>query len=153
MTLSFEKDRLSTLCYKGMSRSKESIMEHTHQGFHADPPHTHGAPESGSPHQEHDQPAGHSVAMFRDKFWLTLAFTVPVVVWSADVQHWLHYTAPSFLGSNLIPALFGTLVFVYGGLVFLRGALRELADREPGMMTLLRLAILVAFVASLARTF
>ena len=127
-------------------------MEHMHHGSHADPVNSHEGHESAAPHAAHDRHAGHSVAMFRDKFWLTLAFTVPVVVWSADVQHWLHYTAPSFPGSNLIPALFGTLVFVYGGLVFLRGALPELADRKPGMMTLISLAILVAFIASLAGT-
>jgi len=128
-------------------------MEHMHHGSHAAPAHPHEGHGSTAPHAAQDRHAGHSVAMFRDKFWLTLAFTVPVVVWSADVQHWLHYTALSFPGSNLIPALFGTLVFVYGGLVFLRGALRELADRQPGMMTLISLAILVAFVASLAGTF
>ena len=100
-------------------------------------------------HAGHDRHAGHSVAMFRDKFWLTLALTIPVVVWSHDVQHWLGYTAPAFPGSGYIPAVFGTSVFLYGGLVFLRGAVGELADRRPGMMTLISLAITVAFAASL----
>ena len=90
--------------------------------------------------------------MFRDRFWLSLALTIPVVVWSADPQAWLGYTAPVFPGSAWIPALFGTIVFLYGGLVFLRGAAGELADRQPGMMTLISLAILVAFVASWAGT-
>ena len=101
----------------------------------------------------HDRHAGHSVAMFRDKFWLSFAFTIPVVFWSADVQHWLGYAAPSFPGSKFIPAIFGTLVFLYGGLVFIRGARAELADRKPGMMTLISLAIIVAFGTSLAATF
>lgn len=52
----------------------------------------------------HDRHAGHSVAMFRDKFWLTLALTIPVIVWSADPQHWLGYRAPVFAGSDLLPA-------------------------------------------------
>jgi P-type Cu2+ transporter len=91
--------------------------------------------------------------MFRDKFWLSLALTIPVIFWSTDVQHWLGYTAPSFPGSKFIPAIFGTVVFVYGGLVFLRGAWRELADRTPGMMTLISLAIIVSFGTSLAATF
>jgi Cu2+-exporting ATPase len=91
--------------------------------------------------------------MFRDKFWLSLALTVPVIFWSTDVQHWLGYTAPSFRGSSLIPAIFGTVVFVYGGLVFVRGAWRELADRKPGMMPLISLAIIVSFGTSLAATF
>src|SRR6202166_4457739 len=101
----------------------------------------------------HDRHAGHSVAMFRDKFWLSFALTIPVVSWSSDVQRWFGYTAPSFPGSKLIPAVLGTLVFVYGGLVFIRGARRELADHKPGMMTLISLAIIVAFGTSLAAAF
>jgi len=91
--------------------------------------------------------------MFRDKFWLSFALTIPVVFWSADVQHWLGYRAPSFSGSNLIAPILGSVVFVYGGLVFIRGAWGELADHKPGMMTLISLAITVAFGTSLAATF
>jgi len=91
--------------------------------------------------------------MFRDKFWLSFALTIPVVIWSTDVQHWFGYRAPSFPGSNLIPPILGTVVFVYGGLVFIRGAWSELADHKPGMMTLISLAIIVAFGTSLAATF
>jgi Cu2+-exporting ATPase len=90
--------------------------------------------------------------MFRDRFWLSLTLTVPVVVWSHDIQALLGYEAPTFPGSDLIPAIAGTAVFLYGGLVFLRGARTELAARQPGMMTLISLAITVAFVASLAAT-
>src|SRR6202166_2175406 len=100
----------------------------------------------------HDRHAGHSVAMFRDKFWLSFALTIPVVVWSSDVQQWFGYTAPSFPGSKLVPAVLGTGVFIYGGLVFIRGARRELADHKPGMMTLISLAIIVAFGTSVAAT-
>jgi Cu2+-exporting ATPase len=108
---------------------------------------------AGMNHAGHDRHAGHSVAMFRDKFWLSFALTIPVVFWSTDVQHWLGYRAPSFPGSKLIPPVLGTIVFFYGGLVFIRGAKNELADRQPGMMTLISLAITVAFGTSLAATF
>jgi Cu2+-exporting ATPase len=91
--------------------------------------------------------------MFRDKFWLSFALTIPTVIWSPEVQHWLGYNAPSFRGSTLIPAILGTIVFFYGGLVFIRGAGNELTERKPGMMTLITLAIIVAFVTSLAATF
>src|SRR5579872_7221575 len=101
----------------------------------------------------HDRHAGHSVAMFRDKFWLSLGLTIPVVFGSSGGQHWLGYTAPSFPGSKFIPAILGTVVFVFGGLVFIRGAGSELADHKPGMMTLISLAIIVAFGTSLAATF
>ena len=104
-------------------------------------------------HQGHDRHSGHSVAMFRDKFWWSFALTIPTMIWSPEVQHWLGFTAPSFPGSTFIPAILGTFVFVYGGAVFVRGACAELADRKPGMMTLISLAIIVAFATSLAATF
>jgi Cu2+-exporting ATPase len=104
-------------------------------------------------HSSHDRHAGHSVAMFRDRFWLSFALTIPVVVWSKDVQHWLGYTAPSFPGSKFIAPILATIIFVYGGIVFIRGAWSELADHRPGMMTLISLAITVAFGTSLAATF
>lgn len=104
-------------------------------------------------HAGRDQHAGHSVAMFRDKFWLSFALTIPVVFWSADIQHWLGYTAPTFLGSKFIPPILGTVVFVYGGVVFIRGARSELSDLKPGMMTLISLGIIAAFGTSLAGTF
>ncbi len=113
----------------------------------------HAGHKMSSTHAGHDRHAGHSVAMFRDKFWLTFGLTIPVVFWSTDVEHWLGYAAPSFRGSQLIPAILGTLVFFYGGLVFIRGAWGELADHKPGMMTLISLAITVAFGTSLAATF
>ncbi len=125
-------------------------MSHNDHGPASDP---HAGHKMSDMHGSHDRHAGHSVAMFRDKFWLSFALTIPVVFWSSDVQHWLGYTAPSFPGSKFIPALLGTVVFVYGGLVFVRGAGSELADHKPGMMTLISLAITVAFGTSLAATF
>jgi len=104
-------------------------------------------------HVGHGRHAGHSVAMFRDKFWWSLTLTIPVIVWSADVQRWLGYTAPLFPESKWIPAVFGTTVFLYAGVVFLSGARGELSERKPGMMTLISLGILVSFGASFAATF
>jgi P-type Cu2+ transporter len=103
-------------------------------------------------HAGHAGHSGHSVAMFARRFWVCLGLTLPVLIWSADAQAWLGYTAPSFPGSDLVPAVLGTVVFVYGGSVFIRGAARELADRRPGMMTLISLAIIVAFATSWAAT-
>ena len=123
---------------------------HNDPGQASDP---HAGHKMSDIHGSHDRHAGHSVAMFRDKFWLSFALTIPVVFWSTDVQHWLGYTAPSFPGSKFIPAILGTVVFVYGGLVFIRGAWGELADHKPGMMTLISLAIIVAFGTSFAATF
>ncbi|HLO35926.1 MAG TPA: HAD-IC family P-type ATPase, partial [Candidatus Deferrimicrobium sp.] len=130
-----------------------------HDEHHSTAGHAHGAEaahgaaaHAGAGHAGHDRHAGHSVAMFRDRFWLSLLLTLPVILWSADPQAWLAYAAPAFPGSDWIPAVLGTLVFAYGGLVFLRGGRDELLDRRPGMMLLISLAILVAFVTSWAGT-
>ena len=98
----------------------------------------------------HDKHAGHSVAMFRDKFWISLALTVPTLIWGHMLQMALGYTAPRFAGAQWIPPVFGIAVFLYGGRVFLQGAVGELKARLPGMMTLIALAITVAFVFSVA---
>ena len=131
-------------------RSTDLEHNHTEHSIHM----SHGmTPKTATGHMGHDRHAGHSVAMFRDKFWLTLILTLPVVAWSRDVQHWLGYTVPTFPASQYIPAFLGTIVFLYGGSVFIRGAWGELAGRQPGMMTLISLGIVVAFTASLAATF
>ncbi len=106
-----------------------------------------------SGHGGHDKHAGHTVEMFRDRFWICLVLTIPALVWEPMIQEWLGYRAPVFAGSRQIPALFGSAVFLYGGWVFLQGAFHELADRLPGMMTLIALAITVAFVYSMAVLF
>ena len=103
-------------------------------------------------HGGHDRHAGHSVEMFRDKFWITLALTIPTLAWSHMIQQWFGFRAPVFPGAAYLPAVFGTAVYLYGGWVFVAGGIRELRDRLPGMMTLISLAISVAFVFSLAVT-
>ena len=143
-----------------MSTTPAHQHSHDHTSPHAAHPreadaHTHATPVVAAGHDEaggHDRHFGHSVEMFRDRFWLTLALTIPTLVWSGMIQAWLGFTAPSFPGSAYIPPIFGTAVYLYGGWVFLTGGLRELRDRLPGMMTLISLAISVAFVFSLAVT-
>ncbi len=116
--------------------------------MHAEHP-THAGPHGSSGHDAH---AGHSVAMFRDKFWISLLLTIPTLLWGHMLPGALGFRAPVFFGSVYLPALFGTAVFFYGGLPFVRGAVREIRDRVPGMMTLITLAISVAFVFSIAVT-
>lgn len=97
-----------------------------------------------------DRHAGHSVNMFRDRFWVSLILTIPVVAYSSLVQKVLGIIPPAFPYSKWIPPFLSTVVFFYGGLIFLRGAFGELKARLPGMMTLIALAISVAFLYSLA---
>ena len=107
------------------------------------------SPDSSHAHDAH---GGHSVAIFRDKFWISLLLAIPTLIWGHMLQSVLGYRAPSFTGSNYLPALVGIALFLYGGTPFLQGAVQELRDRVPGMMTLISLAISVAFVFSVAVT-
>ena len=125
---------------------------HDHQAHEGHAART-GRSAHGDAHAGHDKHAGHSVAMFRDKFWLTLLLAIPTVTWSGMIQYWFGYTAPQFPGSAYIPAVFGTVVYFYGGWPFLSGGYQELRNRLPGMMTLISLAITVAFVYSALVTF
>jgi Cu2+-exporting ATPase len=104
-------------------------------------------------HVEYDRHAGHSVAMFRNRFWMSLILTLPVLVYSDNIQHWLRFIPPIINGSQYIPLVFSTFIFLYGGLVFLKGALGELKAHRPGMMTLISMAITVAYAYSLATQF
>jgi P-type Cu2+ transporter len=119
---------------------------------HAEPD-THGGPAGA--HEGHGAHGGHGdhAGQFRDRFWWSLVLTVPVVVYSEMVQEWLGFTPPQFPGSQWVAPVLGTVVFLYGGRPFLEGGLAELRSRQPGMMLLISLAILVAFGASLATVF
>ncbi|MFN8589910.1 MAG: hypothetical protein U0031_00520 [Thermomicrobiales bacterium] len=90
------------------------------------------------------------MAMFRDRFWLSLVLSIPVILYSPMVQEWLRFSPPAFPASEFVAPVLGTIVFLYGGLVFLQGGLDELRDRTPGMMLLISLAIGVAWLASAA---
>jgi P-type Cu2+ transporter len=100
-------------------------------------------------HQGHDKHAGHDPEMFRRKFWLSLALTIPIVVTSEMVMGWFGYSL-DFPGISGVGPVLGSFVFFYGGWPFLVGAVREVRDRAPGMMLLISMAITVAYVASLA---
>ena len=89
----------------------------------------------------------------RRRFWICLALTVPVLIFSPMIQEWLGFTLPAFPGSEWVAPLFAIIIFLYGGIPFLQMARPEIVDRKPGMMLLISLAITVAFVYSLAMVF
>jgi Cu2+-exporting ATPase len=91
---------------------------------------------------------GDHVAMFRSRFWLSLLLTVPVVAFSPMFADLIGSMPPSFPGSELVPPVLGTAVFLYGGRPFLAGGWSELRQRRPGMMLLISMAIAVAFTSS-----
>src|SRR3989344_4894423 len=102
-------------------------------------------------HGEHDdfnKHKGHSTNIFRNKFWISLVLSIPVVLYSDIVQELLQFKAPTFPGSLYVPFVLASIIFFYGGWVFIVSAFRELKAKLPGMMTLIALAISVAYVYS-----
>lgn len=97
----------------------------------------------------HTDHTGHE-QIFRDRFWISLLLTLPVLLYSPMVQQWFNFTMPAFPGSEWIAPLFSTVIFLIGGIPFLQMAVPELRNRQPGMMTLISLAITIAFVYSMA---
>jgi Cu2+-exporting ATPase len=120
-------------------------MEHQH---HHQNDHTSGHEDHGG----HDTHAGHSVAMFKDRFFLSLLLTVPILAFSPMIQEFFNFSF-AFTGDKYILFLLSTLIFFYGGWPFLAGAKDEIKGRSIGMMTLIALAITVAYIYSSAVVF
>jgi Cu2+-exporting ATPase len=86
--------------------------------------------------------------MFKNKFWLSLALSIPVVIFSPMFAHLFGYQIPDFPGAVWIAPVLGSVIFFYGGLPFLKGGWKELRSKQPGMMLLITLAITIAFLSS-----
>lgn len=118
----------------------------THQGNHT----AHKEKQqNNNDHQAHADHTGHE-QMFRKRFWVCLILSLPVLIFSPQIQEWIGYSTPEFPGSQWIVPAFSIIIFFYGGVPFLQMAVPEIRNRKPGMMTLISLAILVAFIYSLA---
>ena len=136
-----------------------ALAETQHPTGHTDKAgHTGHAGHSGGTADEdhqvhsHGEHAGHSTAMFKNKFWLSLILAIPVVAFSPMFTMLFGYMPPEFPGSRWIAPILGTVIFVYGGAPFLKGGVTELKSRQPGMMLLIAMAISVAFIASWVTT-
>lgn len=101
------------------------------------------------PHGEFDKHQGHSLEIFAKKFWLSLALTIPVIIYSELPEKLFNLKAPQFSGSNYLSLVLSSIVFFWGGWIFIEGAARELKAKLPGMMTLIALAISAAYLYSL----
>jgi P-type Cu2+ transporter len=146
---------------QGHDHSQHEQMDHSDHDMAPDSAH--------SAHQAHDMSAmakedqsahaGHGAdhtgheQMFRVRFWWSLLLSIPVLLYSEMIQMWLGFTPPAFPLSQWIPFIFSLIVFFYGGVPFLQMAIPELRERKPGMMTLISLAISVAFIYSVAAQF
>ena len=105
--------------------------------------------DHGAEHADH---TGHE-NLFRRKFWVSLILSIPVILYSMGLQMMTGLKMPEFPGSEWIAPVFAVVVFFYGGLPFLQMAVPEIKNRQPGMMTLISLAISVAFIYSVASLF
>ncbi len=128
--------------HEGKAESEERPRHAGHPG--------HGEQDEETGHEGH---TAHSPEVFRKRFWNSLFLTIPVLMYSHHIQMWLGFFPPSFPGAAYVPSALGTVIFFYGGSVFLQGGWDEIRSRQPGMMTLISLAITVAFTYSLMVTF
>jgi Cu2+-exporting ATPase len=128
-----------------------SSMEHEGHTEHD----AHQAEEPHAEHEDHDDHVDHRghEEMFRKRFWVCLVLSIPVLLFSPAVQGFFGFSMPTFPGSQLITPVLSVVIFIYGGVPFIRMAGPEVRNRKPGMMTLITLAIGVAFVYSLAAYF
>jgi len=138
-----------------MKHSEDHKHEHAVEGKNQQSADQDAGVEHAGNHQDHhDHGTDHSghEGIFRRRFWISLALSVPVILFSPTIQGWLGYSLPPFPGSAWIVPVFSVIVFAVGGVPFIEMAIPEFKDRTPGMMALITLAILVAFLYSLAGT-
>src|SRR3989344_5816071 len=102
--------------------------------------------KAGKPDEKHDKHKGHSTQMFFRKFWVSFILTIPVVLYADIFEKIFKWSPPNFPGSEYLSFVLGSIVFFYGGWVFLAGAWREIRGRLPGMMTLIGIAITAAYI-------
>ena len=132
------------------------MAEHTHSDHQHDhqqqKSHDHSKSHGGHDHSGHVDHTNHEM-MFRSRFWVSLVLTIPVLLFSPAVQGWFNFSTPEFTGSNLIGPIFAIIIFFYGGTPFFQMAVPELKQRQPSMMTLISLAVGVAFIYSIFALF
>lgn len=108
-----------------------------------------------SKHEGHDDHSGHHegmIADFKRRFWVVLILSIPVVILSSMIQMLFGYHL-EFQGSKILIFVLSSIIFFFGGMPFLRGALEEFRSRKPGMMMLISLAIIAAYIYSTMTTF
>lgn len=136
-----------------MEHHSHSEMHHSeHSGKVSDKTMNHKKQKhSGHSHSEHE---GHTIEGFRKRFWISIAFTIPILILSPMIQHFLGLKeALRFNGDVFVLFALSSFVFFYGGFPFLKGLTDELKKKLPGMMTLIALAISVAYFYSSAVVF
>lgn len=127
-------------------------MERQHHHGHNHQQMTHAEKQVPVSHQVHDEHMGHHTEDFLKRFWICLFLTIPVLILSEMIQHWFGYHL-TFPGARWVLSALSLIIYVYGGKPFLQGMVREVKSANPGMMTLIGVAITVAFIYSTAVVF
>lgn len=109
--------------------------------------------ETRKKNNEYDKHSGHTVNIFKTRFWVSLVLSVPTVLYSGILETLFGFVMPQFIVSQYVPAVLSSVIFFYGGWIFLVSAVRELKAKMPGMMTLIALAITTAYVYSMTSVF
>ena len=136
---------------------KKDHRQHDHSPKHV---HDHGGDKKHEEHHEHEGHGHHDhrehhvnmIKDFKQKFWIATILTIPIVILAPMIQELIGYEL-RFSGDRIVQFILSTIVFFYGGLPFLKGMFDEIKERSPGMMTLIALAITVAYVYSSAVVF
>lgn len=144
-----------------MNHEKEGHSHEQHSGHQGHHEHHHEMTHKATVHREHHHMGHgghgehhkHMVEDFRKRFWISLILTVPILALSPMIQKFIGLESIAFKGSNYILLLFSTVLFFYGGKPFLIGLVDEFRRRLPGMMTLIAVAITVAFAYSVVVVF
>src|SRR6266508_1863090 len=127
----------------GVAAESQHDMKAEHAGHEMD---------MGGEHAGHVDHSGHE-DLFRRRFWVSLLLSIPVLLYTPMLQMWFGFRMPDFFGNQWVMPLFAVVVFLYGGVPFLQMAVPEVRQRQPGMMTLISLAISVSFIYSLGTMF
>ncbi|MDQ6480581.1 copper-translocating P-type ATPase [Dyadobacter sp. LHD-138] len=129
------------------------MENHYHHEHHPkEPVESMHAMSESSHDQGHDKHAGHHTEDFLKRFWICLAITVPILLLSHMIQQWAGFNW-KFAADQYVLLTLSTIMYFYGGWPFLMGLVRELKSRQPGMMTLVAVAITTAYVYSVAVVF
>lgn len=140
-------DHMNHDTHAGHEMAKEQMNQEMHNMEH-----DHTGNDGHEGHSAHVNHAGHE-QMFRKRFWVSLFLAIPVLLYSQSIQKWLGFSMPQFAGSRWIVPLFSLIIFIYGGIPFIKMAIPELKNKKPGMMSLISLAISVSFLYSVSTTF
>jgi P-type Cu2+ transporter len=135
-----------------VGRQTDSQESPFHQDHHHHTSYQEAAPETHEGHAGYDKHAGHHSHDFLQRFWICMALTIPILLLSHMIQRWLGVEW-SFPGSQYLLLALSSFVYVYGGMPFLKGMLGEIKGKAIGMMTLVAIAITVAYTYSTAVVF